>query len=29
MTDGLSLHKCNKPFAVVEGADLAIEVSQR
>ena len=29
MRDGLSRHKCNKPFVVVEGADLATEVLQQ
>jgi len=28
VTDGLSLHKYNKPIVVVEGADFAIEVLQ-
>ena len=27
--DGLSRHKCEKPFVVVEGADLATEVLQQ
>ena len=29
MRDGFSRHKCNKPFIVVEGADLATEVLQQ
>ena len=29
MRDGLSRHKCNKLFVVVEGADLATEVLQQ
>ena len=28
MRDGLSRHKFNKPFDVVEGGDLAVEVLQ-
>ena len=29
MRDGLYSDKCNKPFVVIEGADLAIEVLQQ
>ena len=29
MRDGLSRRKCNKPFVVVEGTDLATEVLQQ